>query len=56
MAYGLQSIPRALEAVQPLPAAPKLRTWRTLDSERRLALIEQSLSGFGIRDGYPLAL
>ena len=58
MAYGLQSTSRALGAVQALAVAeaPMLRTWRTLDADRRLALIEQSLGGCGIRDGYPLAL
>jgi hypothetical protein len=60
MAYGLQSSSLVLDTVQPYRggqrAAPASRHWRALDSERRLAIIEESLARTGISDGYPLAL
>lgn len=60
MPYGLQSTSLTLDAGQNLRAvqqsAPAARPWRTLDAERRLAVIEASLVGSGVRDGYPLAL
>ena len=61
MAYGLQSTSLALSnGAQPFfePARPMsaVRRWRTLPADRRLALIEQSLAGAGVNDGYPLAL
>lgn len=60
MAYGLQSTLLALNPGQPYRggqlAAPAIRRWRALDAERRLAIIEESLAGTGVTDGFPLAL
>lgn len=60
MAYGLQTTSLALETGQPYRGAqrssPAVRRWRALDAERRLAIIEESLAGSGVRDGFPLAL
>lgn len=60
MTYGLQTTSLALEASQPYRGGQRtsaaIRRWRALDAERRLAIIEASLAGSGVTDGYPLAL
>jgi hypothetical protein len=60
MAYGLQTTSLALETGEPYRGGQRpstaIRRWRALDAERRLAIIEASLAGHGVTDGYPLAL
>ena len=60
MTYGLQTPSLALDGGQPYRGGQRptaaIRRWRALDAERRLAIIEASLAGSGVADGYPLAL
>lgn len=60
MTYGLQTTSLARETSRPYRSAQRpsaaIRRWRALDAERRVAIIEASLAGTGVTDGYPLAL
>ncbi|QIK79478.1 hypothetical protein G7077_11760 [Sphingomonas piscis] len=58
MTYGLQSLSRAQSSapIFTAPSLPMVNSWRRLDADHRLQLIEQRLAESGVRDGYPLAL
>ena len=65
MAYGLNPLPfpengASVHAADALARSSEMvfRTWRTLDEERRLALVDKALRkpAGELADGYPVAL